>query len=60
MQLAGPARCFRDLIVWQKAHDFVLAVYAFTAGFPKHETYGLSMQLRLFNAYSGAILNSSC
>ena len=46
MQLAGPAKSFRDLIVWQEAHDFVLAVYAFTAGFPKHETYGLSMQLK--------------
>jgi four helix bundle protein len=40
------ARSFRDLTVWQKAHEFVLAVYAFTAGFPKHETYGLTSQMR--------------
>jgi four helix bundle protein len=40
------ARSFRDLIVWRKAHEFVLAVYAFTPGFPKQETYGLSQQLR--------------
>ena len=40
------ARSFRDLLVWRKAHEFVLAVYAFTPGFPKQETYGLSRQLR--------------
>ena len=40
------ARSFRDLLVWQKAHEFVLAVYAFTAGFPKSETYSLSLQMR--------------
>ncbi len=42
----GPAKTFRDLILWRKAHDYVLAVYRFTAGFPKHETYGLSSQMR--------------
>ena len=41
-----PARSFRDLLVWRKAHEFVLAIYAFTAGFPKQETYGLSQQMR--------------
>ena len=46
MPLSGPARTFRDLVVWQKAHALVLAVYSLTAGFPRHETYGLSMQLR--------------
>jgi four helix bundle protein len=40
------ARTFRDLLVWQKAHQFVLAVYAFTAPFPKSETYGLCLQMR--------------
>ena len=40
------ARSFRDLLVWRKAHEFVLAVYAFTAAFPRHETYGLAAQLR--------------
>lgn len=40
------ARSFRDLLVWRKAHEFVLAVYALTAGFPKQETYGLSLQMR--------------
>ena len=41
-----PAKSFRDLRVWQKAHQFVLAIYVLTANFPKHETYGLSQQLR--------------
>src|SRR5258708_8182402 len=41
-----PARTFRDLLVWQKAHRFVLALYAFTAEFPKQETYGLTSQMR--------------
>jgi four helix bundle protein len=40
------ARSFRDLLVWRKAHEFVLEVYSFTARFPKPETYGLSLQMR--------------
>lgn len=40
------AKSFTDLIVWQKAHAFVLAVYTITKKFPKDETYGLSSQLR--------------
>jgi len=42
----APARTFRDLIVWRKAHEFVLVVYKYTTGFPKQETYGLSIQMR--------------
>jgi len=44
--MESPARSFRDLSVWQKAHNFVLAVYSFTSGFPKSETYGLALQMR--------------
>ncbi len=40
------AKTFRDLVVWGKAHQFVLAVYPLTKAFPKEETYGLSSQLR--------------
>ena len=46
MTNTAPARSFRDLIAWQKAHAFVLALYRLTAAFPKHETYGLSLQMR--------------
>ncbi len=37
---------FRDLKVWQKAHELTLAVYRETAGFPREELYGLTSQLR--------------
>jgi len=40
------ARSFRDLLVWQKAHQFVLGVYALTHTFPKAELYGLTSQMR--------------
>jgi len=30
-----PARTFKDLLVWQKAHKFVLESYAYSKGFPK-------------------------
>ena len=42
----APAKTFRDLVVWQKAHQFVLAVYEYSAGFPRSEAYGLTSQLR--------------
>ena len=41
-----PAQSFRDLLVWQKAHRFVLAIYEFTSHLPKQETYGLLLQMR--------------
>jgi four helix bundle protein len=36
----------RDLIVWQKSMDLVVAVYRATDAFPKSETYGLTSQIR--------------
>jgi four helix bundle protein len=42
----APAQTFRDLITWQLAHRFVVCVYQMTAGFPKHELFGLTNQLR--------------
>jgi len=41
-----PARSFRDLVVWQKAHQFVLAIYRLTKEFPADERYGLASQIR--------------
>jgi four helix bundle protein len=41
-----PAKNFQDLIVWQKAHQFVLLVYRYSETFPKKELYGLISQLR--------------
>lgn len=40
------SRTFKDLIVWQKAHQLVLDTYRFTAKFPKEEMYSLTSQLR--------------
>ena len=41
-----PARSFRDLQVWQKAHELVLAVYRFTESFPDREKFALAHQMR--------------
>lgn len=41
-----PAKSFQDLIVWQKAHQFVLSIYRFSDNFPQKEIYGLTSQLR--------------
>ncbi len=40
------ARSFEDLVVWKRAHQFVLSTYQLTQGFPKSEVYGLSSQFR--------------
>src|SRR5215207_4103812 len=40
------SKTFQDLILWQKAHDFVLGVYKCTESFPKQEIYGLTSQFR--------------
>jgi 23S rRNA-intervening sequence protein len=37
--MTQPAKTFKDLIVWQKAHEFVLGVYKFTEKFPKSELF---------------------
>jgi four helix bundle protein len=40
------SQSFKELIVWQKAHQFVLAVYRMTKSFPKEELFGLTSQFR--------------
>lgn len=40
------ARSFRDLVVWRKAHELVLALYRLTESFPEREKFGLSHQMR--------------
>jgi four helix bundle protein len=42
----NPAKDFQDLIVWQKAHEFVLMSYQISACFPAYEVYGLTSQFR--------------
>jgi len=35
-----------DLLVWQKAHAFVLEIYRLTDAFPKTELFALTSQMR--------------
>ena len=41
-----PASSFEDLVVWQKAHQFVLKAYRLSKGFPRAEAFGLTSQFR--------------
>ena len=45
---------FKDLQVWQKAHELTLAVYHVSRRFPKEELYGLTAQMRRAAASMGA------
>lgn len=40
------AKTFRDLIVWRKAHQYVIEIYRYNSLFPKSELYSLSQQMR--------------
>jgi four helix bundle protein len=44
--MAKTAKSFKELVVWQRAHAFVLAMYQLTAKFPSAEMYCLSTQTR--------------
>ena len=37
---------YRNLIVWQKAHELALFIYRLTDKFPMHERYALATQIR--------------
>jgi len=40
------SKTFVELIVWQKAHQFVLSVYKCTKNYPNFELFGLTSQFR--------------
>lgn len=40
------SQTFRDVLLWKKAHAWVLGVYRYTERFPRHELFGLTSQLR--------------
>ena len=44
--MADKSQSFREVLVWQKAHAFTLAVYKASEPFPKHELFALTSQLR--------------
>jgi four helix bundle protein len=53
-------KSFRELKVWEKAHALTLAVYRTTAGFPREELYGLTVQLRRSSSSIPANLAEGC
>jgi four helix bundle protein len=53
-------RDFRELKVWQKAHQLTLAVYQITSDFPREELYGLTSQLRRASSSISANLAEGC
>lgn len=53
-------RDFRELKVWQKAHQLTLAIYQTTASFPREERYGLTSQLRRAGSSIPANLAEGC
>lgn len=44
------AQSFGDLLVWQKAHQYVLGIYRITREFPREEMFGLVNQMRRASA----------
>jgi four helix bundle protein len=40
------SKYFTDLLVWQKAHQFVLSIYKLSKRFPKEELFALTSQVR--------------
>jgi four helix bundle protein len=52
----GAVKDFRQLKVWEKAHQLPLEIYRITVNFPRVETYGLTSQIRRAGASIGANL----
>jgi four helix bundle protein len=53
-------RNFRELKIWQKAHEVTLEVYKVTSGFPKQEIFGLTAQARRAAGSMGANIAEGC
>jgi four helix bundle protein len=51
---------FRQLIVWQKAHELTVEIYTVTAQFPREELYSLTSQLKRAAASVGANIAEGC
>jgi four helix bundle protein len=51
---------FRDLKVWEKAHELALDCYSITANFPKHEIFGMVSQIRRSGSSIGANIAEGC
>ena len=46
INLINTARSFENLIVWRRAHQFVLSLYGATERLHKNELFGLTAQMR--------------
>ncbi len=53
-------KSFRDLLVWQKAHEITVGVYRITKEFPRDELYGLTAQIRRSASSVGANIAEGC
>ncbi|HET9182346.1 MAG TPA: four helix bundle protein [Candidatus Angelobacter sp.] len=51
---------FKDLKVWQKAHELTILVYSASRTFPREEIYGLTSQLRRAAVSIGANIAEGC
>lgn len=51
---------YKDLKVWEKAHEFTLGIYETTKSFPKEEIYSLTNQLRRSAASIPANIAEGC
>ena len=51
---------FRQLKVWEKAHQLTLAVYNASRTFPKEERYGMTSQARRSAASTAANIAEGC
>jgi four helix bundle protein len=53
-------RDFRELKVWEKGHKMTLTAYKLTSGFPKHELFGLTSQIRRCSSSIPANIAEGC
>jgi len=53
-------RNYKDLRVWDEAHQLTLAIYKATQPFPKEERFGLTSQIRRASASILANLAEGC
>ncbi len=51
---------FRQLKVWEKSHQLVLAIYSATTAFPAEERFGLTIQIRRASASIPSNIAESC
>ena len=51
---------FRQLKVWEKSHQLVLAIYSATAAFPSEERFGLTIQIRRASASIASNIAEGC